>query len=348
MCLSHALTRLSFASFLVVAAAGSLLAQVTAMPPSTAYADRSIVYGPVVDAPGDPTSGIVGAVPVDPNAATTPTDFPHLPSPFDPATPSNNPQTLPGEWSWQAVPRGLVFSPFLAGAKEPRMSGVLAYTREFGWIADGSLGARMGLIRFGSQDSIHPEGWQLDIEGAAFPRLILEHSRYLLSSEFRIGMPLTYHEGPWETKLGYYHMSSHMGDQYTLDHPVTPPVSNGRDAIVAALAYRFWEDFRVYSEAEWAFQLLGEAKPWQFQFGAEFSPMVANGSRGTPFAAVNGQIREDCDFGGNLTVQVGWQWRGTTGQLARTGFYYFNGKSLDGQFFNKSEELIGMGLWYDF
>jgi hypothetical protein len=82
--------------------------------------------------------------------------------------------------------------------------------------------------------------------------------------------------------------------------------------------------------------------------GAEYSPAGPTGPWGAPFFAVNGHLRQVNDFGGNVTAQTGWQWRGNTGHLLRIGMQYFNGMSEQGQFYNRFEEHIGGGLWYDF
>jgi hypothetical protein len=104
----------------------------------------------------------------------------------------------------------------------------------------------------------------------------------------------------------------------------------------------------LYAEAGWAFVTDGGSRPWEFQFGADYSPVCPSGILGAPFLAINSRIREEVDFGGNLTVQTGWQWRGHTGQLFRTGFYYMNGESDHYQFLREHEEQIGLGMWYDY
>ena len=43
-----------------------------------------------------------------------------------------------------------------------------------GWVWDSTLGARVGVLRDGTDNDLWPEGWQLDVEGAAFPRLSLD------------------------------------------------------------------------------------------------------------------------------------------------------------------------------
>ena len=62
----------------------------------------------------------------------------------------------------------------------------------------------------------------------------------------------------------------------------------------------------------------------------------------------NAHLREELDFGGDWTTQLGWLWRGESGSTLRTGLHYVNGKSTQYQFFDNSEEQIGIGLWYDF
>ena len=48
-------------------------------------------------------------------------------------------------------------------------------------------------------------------------------------------------------------------------------------------------------------------------------------------------------------TEAGWQWRGReSDHLLRVGMQYFNGKSSQYSFFDEHEELIGLGLWYDY
>jgi len=118
--------------------------------------------------------------------------------------------------------------------------------------------------------------------------------------------------------------------------------------MILAAAYYLNPSLRLYSEAGYAFYIDGGAKPWEFQFGAEFSPPEPTGPCGAPFLAANGHLRQENDFSGNATVEAGWQWRGRSSHLWRIGAQYFNGMSEQYQFFNRSEEQIGLGLWYDY
>jgi hypothetical protein len=160
---------------------------------------------------------------------------------------------------------------------------------------------------------------------------------------------LTFRLGSLETKFGYYHISSHLGDEFMVRYPMAERINYVRDALVWGVAVWPHQDVRLYGEVGWAFNTDGGSEPWEAQFGVDYSPARPTlGILGDPFVAVNGRIREEVDWGGNFTVQTGLQWRGVTGRLFRLGLQYFNGKSDQYQFFTQHEEHIGLGIWYDY
>jgi hypothetical protein len=78
-------------------------------------------------------------------------------------------------------------------------------------------------------------------------------------------------------------------------------------------------------------------------------PQLPHRRAGAPFAAVNGHLREEVDFGGNFVAQAGWAWRrGPATGLYRLGVEYYNGKDDQFSFFDNSVEKIGFGMWYDY
>ncbi len=259
---------------------------------------------------------------------------------------------------WQWFPNGLIYRSYLGSQRESRFASVLSKDEHLGWLWDVSLGGRVGLFRYGNGPDFWPDGWQLDMEGAAFPRLDpWGRSTPLLSTDFRFGFPITYGQGPWRFKTGYYHISSHLGDEYMINTPDYTRYNYSRDAFILALSYYFGRtpatryDWRCYAEvtwADWAKSRGGVAEPWEFLFGIEYSPALEF-RRGAPFAAIHAHLREEARFGGHFAVQAGWQLeRGPSGALFRFGGEYINGKSTQGSFFKEYENRIGVGLWYDF
>ncbi len=254
-----------------------------------------------------------------------------------------------GYWSWQLLPDGLIYKSYLAGVKESRISGVWAHDARLGWFLDVTLGGRVGILRYGSHDNLHPQGWQVDIEGAAFPRINLTENWDLDSADFRFGVPITYGIGRYQMKIAGYHLSSHVGDEYLVRNPNYQRINFSRDVLVWGHSYYPTDNLRVYGEVGYAVREDGGSKPWEFQFGGEFSPGYPTGIQGAPFAAVNAHLREEVDFGGEFVAQAGWSWRGRrTRHLFRTGVQYLTGKSNQYQFFRRNEDQIGFGLWYDY
>ena len=255
-----------------------------------------------------------------------------------------------GEWTWQWLPAGLIYHSYMAGVHEPRMAIVAFYESGDRTLWDATLGGRVGLLRCGDCDPLFPQGFQLDFYGAAIARLDVENRQDLDSTDYVFGFPITYGVGNWQFKFGYAHLSSHLGDELALRDPDTldERVNYVRDAIVLGASCYPHPVWRQYAEVGWAFHNSEGAQPWEAQFGSELSLPGPTGPAGTPFLAVNGRMREEHDFGGDLSIQAGWLRRGVFGQTLRFGVHYYNGKSSQFQFFDNFEEQIGLGLWYDF
>ncbi|WP_425398576.1 DUF1207 domain-containing protein [Aeoliella sp.] len=278
---------------------------------------------------------------------------------FDPAVSSaqytDTDLTLAGHgssscaWQWQLLPEGLIYRSYLAGPREPRFQ--LNYFEETSsnqTLWDVTLGGRRGLLRFGTEDPLRPQGWQLDIEGAGFVRLNIDNHHDVDVSDYRFGIPLTYGHGRWQFKIGYYHVSSHLGDELIVRMPSAQRKNYVRDSMLIGVSFNPRPAWRLYGETAYAFKPTGGAKHLEFQTGVEYAQPGPTGFRGTPFFATNGHLRQENNFGGDYTLQLGWLWRGRTGSTMRTGFQFLTGKSNQYQFFNESEEQYGWGLWYDF
>ena len=251
-------------------------------------------------------------------------------------------------WCWRVLPDGLIYRSYLAGMEEPRFGSAWVHDRDLGWIWDISLGGRVGVLRYGGADRILPDGWQADIEGAALLRLDPEESLDMTAVDFRFGVPLTYGRGPHRTKLAYYHVSSHLGDEFIEKNPGVPRRNFVRDTLVWGQSYYCTDDLRFYGEVGYAFHVDGGSQPWEFQVGIEYSPLRSTNLRPVPFIAINSHLRQEFNFGGDFSVQTGWLWRGPTGHMFRAGMQYYAGPSDQYSFFDRYEDKVGLGIWYDY
>lgn len=254
-------------------------------------------------------------------------------------------------YEFQILPAGLLYRSYLAGEKEPRMMWSVLYDiKRQRTIWETSLGGRVGLLRYGTLDAVKPQGYQLDFEGAVFARLVpAEPSTMLEGADFRFGLLNTWREDRLAFKWGYYHVSAHLGDEFLLVNPDYDRINYVRDAAIVGLTADVNDDAQVYGEVANAIGSDGGAKPWEFQVGAQYVPTKKFAKRGAPYFGANTYHRQDFNFRGGLNLVAGWNWLGEkTGERFRIGMQYYRGPSLQYSFFDRSERLIGGGVWLDY
>lgn len=251
-------------------------------------------------------------------------------------------------YEWHLMPQGLIYRQYMAAAKQSRFRSVWHDDKGEGDIWDITLGGEVGLIRYGTRGNGRPMGVQLGIEGAAFTRLDLDMNNDVVATDYRFGIPLTWGDAFQQFKMGYYHLSSHLGDEFLLNNNGFPRLNYSRDTLILGYSIYPHDLLRLYTEVGYNFES-EIAEQWEFQFGIDYGPTGFTGIEGAPFAAANGHLREEVDYGGNFVVQAGWAWRRAPASgMLRLGAEYFNGKSDQFSFYDYSEQKVGFGIWYDY
>ncbi|QGJ70693.1 DUF1207 domain-containing protein [Planctomycetales bacterium 10988] len=250
-------------------------------------------------------------------------------------------------WTFHVMPQGFVYHTYWASHAEPRLATHLIDEAGQDSLLDSTIGGRVGLFRYGPKNS--PEGWQLDVLGGAKLRQDPNEGLDVLATDYRYDILLTHGDGPHRYKYGFYHVSSHAGDEFLLKNPGFDRINFFRDVFVAGYSYYATPELRLYGEVGYGFNV-EISEPWEVQFGLDYGPASATGISGAPFFAINAHLREELDFGGNLALQTGWAWRGEApgSGVLRTGLFYYNGGSPQFSFYYENEQQLGWGLWYDF
>lgn len=246
------------------------------------------------------------------------------------------------------LPEGLIYRSYLAGLKEPRFAAHIVSLRNDSTVFDANLGSRVSLLRWGTPDPLHPSGIELVAEGSAQVRLDIPEDVDVRSVDFRGGVLLCWGDPRTQWKAGYYHLSSHLGDEFLLKNPGFTRLNYAKDVLIVGYSIYPLTNLRFYAETGWAFyeQI---SQQWEFQFGVEYAPMYPTGLQGAPFFAFNVHLREEVNYGGNIVAEAGWAWRSDVGSpLLRLGALYYNGESSQYSFYDDYEEQIGLGLWYDY
>ncbi|QDV47563.1 hypothetical protein Enr13x_74730 [Stieleria neptunia] len=250
---------------------------------------------------------------------------------------------------WHLLPDGLLWHSYLAAPQEPRISTVIFGDNNDGIYWDATVGGRVGLLRYGTGQSHGASGWQWDLEGAVITRLDLLHAEDVESMDYRFGTEITWAEGPWAMKFGYFHISSHVGDEYLIRNPTFTRINYVTESWIVGGSYRPREDMRLYGEFVNSFRASGGAKRYQLQTGAEYTPIAKVMRRGAPFAAVNLNFREAVDYDVSTTVQAGWSFQSPkSGRRIRLGAQYGDGPTSQFSFFQHRESHLGLGVWFDY
>ena len=262
-------------------------------------------------------------------------------------------------WTWQAMPTGILFHAYQADNKESRLSGHVPYEFESKeWLWDPTLGGRFALVRYGNKSALYPEGFQIDVEGAVIARMALNHKWDMWGSDYRFGLPFTYRYQNFEYKFGYYHISSHRGDELMLDYYNQTKDESGRglcyrrnyvrDCLEFGIGYRPDANWRFFTGFDYALNIDEGADRWQFKLGAEYSPILLPGGSGAPFLSLFMHWSQETDYNTNFCIQTGWQWRTLYQHVLRFGGYYMNAYGDQYQFYYQHEKQLGIGLWFDY
>lgn len=251
---------------------------------------------------------------------------------------------------WEVLPDGLLYRSYIAGPHESRFATVLNYdVSAESWRWDAALGGRVGLWRKNQPDFLGLDTWQIDLEGAALPRMNPHLHMDVESIDYRFGTQWTGKRGNLSFKFGYFHLSSHVGDEYLIKNPTFSRINFVRESLVLGTSLQATCEVRVYGEVAWAFVRKGEARAWQFQTGVEYAPIAKNSARGALFSAVNLQLRQEVNYAAGLNVMTGWQWKGPrSGRTFRVGLQYYNGPTNQYEFLRRYDNQLGFGMWFDY
>ncbi len=248
---------------------------------------------------------------------------------------------LRGIWLPEGPP---AFRPFIA---DPRQ-----LTFGLGWrFNDPVLGKNLVPVSFGDTFPIYRwiDIWyfrgdlQLEIEGAVWAIFQpLHESSPLIDADYYVGFPLTYLFGNWAFRLRGYHISTHIGDEFLLDHPHFDRRNPSIEAFDLYVSNQFTNDIRLYGGIGWVACQDDSFRvgPFYFQAGVEirFSELgyrdYCNRLYGEPFFAVDVYYQSHFKHHINSTYALGYEWGKVSGirRKFRLFLEYHDGYAIEGQF----------------
>lgn len=215
----------------------------------------------------------------------------------------------------------------------------------------------LAAFTFGFQRSLFawPKGenksFDLGFEGAAFTQFEWtdrsgEFQRNILSTDFMIGMPLTWLRNNWRIKLRVYHLSAHMGDDYMIRNNITGYYRNNNN-------YEQLDLNVLYSIKHWNFGLgagsiLRASQPRKalmFNANTEYRTSLNNKGNIKFYAAFYADARQDNDWKPAINLGTGLQFGQETEKPFKILFTYFNGPLPYSVYTGKAVSWFGLGFY---
>lgn len=259
-------------------------------------------------------------------------------------------------WHLSVSPSGDIYPPYIADLQRPGF-GMMNMNIMDSEIPDAGksrysfmLGGQYGLLRLQSI-SEPAKAFQVDFYGAFNGQFDLDNSTDNIGWDGLYGIALYWANGfGLALKLAMRHDSSHVGDEY-MERIGRLRINYTREEWAAGLSYCFMENFRIYGEGAYAFDMRNTdlQEPWRVQGGLEWEKEnLLLGGRAGYYAAIDVGAAEELEWENDVTIQTGLVipvrrfYRNI-----RIGLIYRNGRSLIGEFFQNREEWWGFGLWVD-
>jgi hypothetical protein len=253
-------------------------------------------------------------------------------------------------WIW--LPGRALFRPLVADPRWPRFG--VAYQHYFGDrelqdVAAVSFGEALPIVRYNPD---YGGAWELGLQAGVFAIFDLASDSFdLINADYLAAIPVTYAIGNFAALLRIFHQSSHLGDESLLRNRVKR-INLSYEALDLLLSYELKHGFRVYGGGSYLYRVdPSDIRPWRLQAGLEYiGPSFANRLAIRPVAAVDVRIDEEGDWRTNVAPSVGLQFESfrSRGRNLQILLQYFNGRSPNGQFYERSVEYVGVGGQFHF
>jgi hypothetical protein len=253
---------------------------------------------------------------------------------------------------WDLLPPGRLFDPLLADPRWPHFSAsVQRYVDndELGNVAAVSFGDVIPLVRRTGSDGGSVE---LALHAAVFSIFDIDADSFdLINSDFLVGPALSARRGSVSGMLRLFHQSSHLGDEFLLRRS-TDRINLSYEAVDALVSWDASAWLRLYAGGGWLLRRepadLARASA---QVGLEArSPRTWGGGHLRPIFGFDVQSRAESDWDLDLSARLGFQIESDrlASRRLQVLLDYFQGRSPNGQFFDREIEYWALGAHLHF
>lgn len=262
-----------------------------------------------------------------------------------------------GIWLPEGPP---LFRPLIA---DPR-----SLTYSLGWrfndqvieknVIDISFADRLPIFRWCNLGKLHGD-LQLELEGGVWAVFDPLHEEApLVDADYYVGFPLTYAFKNWAIRFRGYHISTHIGDEFLINHPHFDRRNPSIEAFDLYISYQPTQDFRLYGGIGWL-----ACQDDSFRVGALYAELgvelrlfelgyhdYCNRLYGVPFYGMHFRYQSHFKNHLNTTYVLGYEWGKFSGlrHKFRVFLEYHDGYSLDGQFCKHATNYLSIRASYGY
>ncbi len=260
-----------------------------------------------------------------------------------------------------------VFRPLLPDPKQPQFFASYQTTRRRApsvEVREAGQSVNVGSVGFGENFGFYTrrrgcDGWQVGVLAGVFSQFNLDASSTdLINADYVVGIPFSWRQNAWSTRIRLYHQSSHIGDEFLLGNPEFTRVNFSFEEVEAILSYDYrWA--RVYAgggylvhrepatldrnRVQWGLELRAPT------FASPVFKTVLPGLLIIPVFGADFKTFEELQWIINTNVVAGLEWSRAGGRRRlRMLVNYYRGFYPYGQFFNEKVESLGFGFYLAF
>lgn len=176
----------------------------------------------------------------------------------------------------------------------------------------------------------------------------------LLNADYYVAFPLTYINNSFSMRLRLFHESSHLGDEYMLDHPEIFRLNPSMEVLDMSFAYSFEETLTTFIgiskvlRSDDSFRIKPYTIYYGFNYYLDFITFKICNLDATPYIATYFANLEEKNWRLDSSIAIGYQWNKLYGHKLRLYAEAHDGVSHEGQFSKQKTRYIAFKILYGY
>jgi len=176
----------------------------------------------------------------------------------------------------------------------------------------------------------------------------------LINADYYIGVPFTYINGRFSSRLRFFHQSSHLGDELLVEKKYIKRLNPSMEVVDWFFAYNLVERFTIFGgysrvlRSDESFKVKPNGISYGFNYHFDAFKIHVGNLEAIPYVATYVSNWEDNRWKFDTTVAIGYQWDKSYGHKLRIFLEAHNGFSHEGQFSKQRTGYLSLKLLYGY